>query len=66
MITRLRTGTPADALFDLPGCNFRNAPPLAPSHPGSTGPRLGHPTKPASRNSGFRIRPLEINLGGAS
>ena len=66
MNTRHRTGTPADVLCTHPGCNKRNTRALSASHPGSTGSGLGHPTRPASLNSGFRIRPLEINLGGTS
>ena len=66
MNTRHRTGTPADVLCDPPGCNFWNARPLAASPPGSTRSGLGHRTRPPAFNSGFPIRPLEINLGGAS
>jgi len=66
MNTRLRTGTPADALFDPLECNFWNARPLAASYPGSTRSGLGHPTRTPAFKSGFPIRPLEINVGGAS
>ena len=66
MNTGHRTGTPADALCDPPGCNFWNARPLAASHPGSTRSGLSHPTRVPAFNSGFPITPLEISLGGTS
>lgn len=66
MNTRHRTGTPADALCDPPGCSFRNARPLPASGPGSTGTELNYPTRVPAFNSGFPITPLEISLGGTS